>query len=95
MSDAKLLQELQDAIASARAEAANANAAATSANAAADQAAAGAASGVAGRAGVRGRLVRRTAARERRRAAGPVTRSCAAFRDPEPSAARRDAGRGP
>jgi len=48
MSDEKLLKELQDAIATARAEAANANAAATSANAAADQASAGAAAGVAG-----------------------------------------------
>ena len=48
MSDEKLLKELQDAIATARAEAANANAAATTANAAADQASAGAAAGVAG-----------------------------------------------
>ena len=48
MNDDKLLKELQDAIATARAEAANANAAATTANAAADQASAGAAAGVAG-----------------------------------------------
>jgi len=48
MNNDELLKRIEDAIASAKAEAANANAAATTANAAADQASAGAAAGVAG-----------------------------------------------
>ena len=48
MNNDELLKRIEDAIASAKAEAANANAAATTVNAAADQASAGAAAGVAG-----------------------------------------------
>jgi len=48
MNNDELLKRIEDAIASAKVEAANANAAATTANAAADQASAGAAAGVAG-----------------------------------------------